>query len=204
MKKRLWAGVAVVTVAAGAALGIVSARIFGPSGATIASSNTSSEVVSPEGAPQVEVDLRLLRAKPTPRSKTGPRSRARKKQSELEVHPVDAELARRHSEALEYLRSRRYVNAAHTYRVLLSRDPTDVVALAGLGQAQLGRGNDQAAVRHLRKAVALRPENLRYRVLLAGALLRVDEREEARRECEEVLRRDPENEAALRVLRSLH
>jgi serine/threonine protein kinase len=103
-------------------------------------------------------------------------------------------------EAQQAMRERRPAEAARIYNRILGRSPSNAAALAGLGQAEFELGHYAAAAGHIRRAVQINPSNNRYRLLLAGALHRAGQSADARRQYEEVLRRDPGNAVAKRML----
>lgn len=103
-------------------------------------------------------------------------------------------------EAQSMLRQRRPAEAAREFRKVLSRNSSNSAALAGLGQAEFELGQHAAAARHLGRAVKLRPGNNRYRLLLAGALRRSGQPGSAQEQYREVLKRDPTNAVAKRML----
>lgn len=104
------------------------------------------------------------------------------------------------AEAQSMLRQRRPADAAREFRKALSRNSSNAAALAGLGQAEFELGQHSAAARHLSRAVKLRPGNNRYRLLLAGALRRSGQPGAAQQQYREVLKRDPNNAVAKRML----
>lgn len=86
------------------------------------------------------------------------------------------------------------------YRRAVRQAPGHAAAWAGLGQAQFERGSFEQAAASLGRAVSLSPSSVRYRLLLAGALTRAGRSAEATRQYEAVLRLDPTNAHARRML----
>lgn len=75
---------------------------------------------------------------------------------------------------------------------------------AFLGRHELTSGHPDLAVRHFRDAVALEPETIEYRLDLTGALLALNQADEATNYLRDVLRRDPVNGAANLSLARIH
>lgn len=98
------------------------------------------------------------------------------------------------------LRSGNSGEAARLFKRALARSPGHAAAWAGLGQSSFERGQHAAAARALKRASDLRPGSVRYRLLYANALKRSGQGDGARRQYEEVLRLDPDNRVAKRML----
>jgi tetratricopeptide (TPR) repeat protein len=75
---------------------------------------------------------------------------------------------------------------------------------AVLGRSELESGRADEAVRLFREAVALEPGFIQYRLDLAGALLQVNQTDEATNYLREVLRQDPVNGPANLSLARIH
>jgi Flp pilus assembly protein TadD len=90
--------------------------------------------------------------------------------------------------------------AARLCKQALQRSSGSAAAWACAGRASFEQGDHAAAVASYRHAVDLSRGNVRFRLLLAGALTRAGRTAEARREYEEVLRLDPSNAVARRML----
>lgn len=73
-------------------------------------------------------------------------------------------------------------------------------AWACVGQASFEQGNHSSAAQSFKRAVSMAPRSVRYRLLLAGALKRAGRSADANREYQEVLRLDPDNSIARRML----
>jgi tetratricopeptide (TPR) repeat protein len=76
----------------------------------------------------------------------------------------------------------RFDEALAEYSIAALLDPTSVRALATAAQIHAAQGRDAAAVKLLRRAVALDSSHLEARYALGRALMRVGEAEEGRRE----------------------
>jgi arylsulfatase A-like enzyme/Flp pilus assembly protein TadD len=88
-----------------------------------------------------------------------------------------------------------------------AREPGNPVVLANLGVADAATGQDEAAIEHLRAALALDPDLHEARFHLARALARAGRREEAARQARELLARlpasAPQRSEVERLLRSV-
>jgi Flp pilus assembly protein TadD len=71
--------------------------------------------------------------------------------------------------ARAYFRTGRFVAARDEFARAVELDPVNDYALFGLGLAQLREGDRTGARRHLKLAVAMRPERTEYRDALAAA-----------------------------------
>jgi cytochrome c-type biogenesis protein CcmH/NrfG len=100
----------------------------------------------------------------------------------------------------EQLRQGQPAKAAQLYRIVLRRAPRSVAAIAGLGRAEFELGNHSEAARHLSRATRLRPQNVGIRLSYAGALLRAGRASDAQKQYRAVLRLDPNNAVAKRML----
>ncbi|MDA0379596.1 MAG: tetratricopeptide repeat protein [Bacteroidetes bacterium] len=96
----------------------------------------------------------------------------------------------------------RYAEAESLVRQEL-RIGNSIEAHQVLGTLLLNRGQVDAAIGHLEKAVSMNPSDQRARYNLAGAYALTKRWADARREAEEVLRRNPAAEDARRLLASL-
>ena len=125
---------------------------------------------------------------------------ARQTSAEVDAAPQGPAPSAQVAEADALLRQGQTARAMELYRGALAGAPGLASAWAGLGRASFEQGAHDQAATHLRRAVRLRPASVRYRLLLAGALTRAGQSTEARREYEEVLRLDPSNSVARRML----
>ena len=75
--------------------------------------------------------------------------------------------------------TRRYDEAAATFRRIVEASPSDDYAQFGLGLALARSGNPQAAAEHLALAAAMRPELRHYTDALRGVRATLKARSEA-------------------------
>jgi tetratricopeptide (TPR) repeat protein len=114
------------------------------------------------------------------------------------------------------IESHTFEQAAEQFQQALTLDPEYVDALLGLASVQVSIGDQQEpgsaqaaqayadAVRQLEKAVTLAPGQADVHSALARAYLAADRLEEALAECDEALKRDPENVIALNTAGTVH
>jgi tetratricopeptide (TPR) repeat protein len=117
-----------------------------------------------------------------------------------EAKRAGSPMERQMDEAGAHLQAGRPAEAARLYRKVLGRAPRNVGAMAGLGQAESELGQHDEALGHLKRATRLRPRNIEYRLRYARALERAGRAAEARTQYREVLRVDPGNAVARRML----
>jgi len=96
-----------------------------------------------------------------------------------------------------YFASSRYEEAEIEYRNVLRLDPTNVVAVSRMGIIYHDQGRLLPGLLYLAKAKQLDPENLEVRFRLGYSLLAGRYREEARKEAEFILSRNPGHDEAL-------
>ena len=92
-----------------------------------------------------------------------------------------AESDHERSQAVLYLRTARYDEAAESLAAAIGRAPDDVTLRLLLGMAQLHRGHREQAIASLRQAVAMQPSNLLARLPLAHALQEEGRSDDAQR-----------------------
>lgn len=103
------------------------------------------------------------------------------------------------ADALRY--DGQYEEAERLYLIILEQDPDNAAAHHGLGLVYCFHGGRfEESVEELRKAVALAPQNVTYRLNLAKTLTMLGMYEEAKAVFEKVLEIDPANEEATKQL----
>jgi spermidine synthase len=99
-----------------------------------------------------------------------------------------------------YKKSNRREDARRCYAEALSLQPRLFAAAAGLAAMIEEEGDWADAISRWEQVVLLQPRSVPARVRLASCLLKASRNEEARRQCIEILRIDPANAEAARLL----
>jgi tetratricopeptide (TPR) repeat protein len=105
---------------------------------------------------------------------------------QVAVNPGNADAHRRLGDS--YVRQGRTDEARTEFTVALLVDPRNVLSLVGLAQLHLGAGAHAEAVRAARAAIAIDAAQAQARYVLATALTRLGQTEDARREMDEYRR----------------
>jgi len=98
---------------------------------------------------------------------------------QVAVNPGNADAHRRLGDT--YVRQGRTMEALAEFTVTLLVDPRNVLGFVGLAQLHLNSGNHAEAVRAARAAIALDPAQTQVHYVLATALTRLGQADEARR-----------------------
>lgn len=119
----------------------------------------------------------------------------------IAANPKD--LTARSQLAQAYERAGVETKAAPHYEAILTIDPLHAVANANLGVIRIKAGRVAEAITLWRKSLAANPAQTGIRMNLAQALFRTGRRDEAAAEIEQVLRFDPDQPQARRLLQQL-